>query len=297
MFLYITSSRGLFKYNIVKKVFEKILSNWNKGLFSRPSKGFFGISHFTSKNYIVCASRENFNKEIKYEKSTSSTIHIIDITKNIVKEKIIIDNILDIHQIFYNNNLLFLTETGKNRIQILNIENKKVENFIDVGEVRNDINHLNAVTIYNDKLLIGLNNGNIKNLNRNSQIIEVNLSILGKLKNFDALKHGFVNNLKDVYETHDIEKYNDDFLISSSNTGKIYSLKQKKFIKDIKPWTRGIAIGDKNIYIGKSGIGKRYNRHSRYYNGEIFVLDKINLEIKEIIKVPGIGQLNDIIYV
>ena len=121
MFLYITSSRGLFKYNIVKKVFEKILSNWNKGLFSRPSKGFFGISHFTSKNYIACASRENFNKEIKYEKSTSSTIHIIDTTKNIVNDKIIVNNILDIHQISYNNNLLFLTETGKNRIQILNI--------------------------------------------------------------------------------------------------------------------------------------------------------------------------------
>ena len=297
MFLYITSSRGLFKYNIVKKVFEKILSNWNKGLFSRPSKGFFGISHFTSKNYIACASRENFNKEIKYEKSTSSTIHIIDTTKNIVNDKIIVNNILDIHQISYNNNLLFLTETGKNRIQILNIENKKVENFIDVGEVRNDINHLNAVSIFNNILLIGLNNGNIKNLKRNSQIIEVDLSILDKLKNFDALKYGVINNLEDVYETHDIEKFNDDFLISSSNTGKIYSLQQKKFIKDIKPWTRGIAIGDKNIYIGKSGIGKRDNRHSRYYDGEIFVLDKITLEIKEIIKVPGIGQLNDILYI
>ena len=297
MFLYITSSRGLFKYNIVKKVFEKILSNWNKGLFSRPSKGFFGISHFTSKNYIACASRENFNKEIKYEKSTSSTIHIIDTIKNIVKDKIIVNNILDIHQISYNNNLLFLTETGKNRIQILNIENKKVENFIDVGEVRNDINHLNAVSVFNNILFIGLNNGNIKNLKRNSQIIEVNLSILDKLKNFDALKYGVINNLEDVYETHDIEKFNDDFLISSSNTGKIYSLQQKKFIKDIKPWTRGIAIGDKNIYIGKSGIGKRDNRHNRYYDGEIFVLDKINLEIKEIIKVPGIGQLNDILYI
>ena len=44
-------------------------------------------------------------------------------------------------------------------------------------------------------------------------------------------------------------------------------------------------------------MGKRKFRHSRYYNGEIFVLDKFNLNVIKKIVISKIGQLNDIIYV
>ena len=35
----------------------------------------------------------------------------------------------------------------------------------------------------------------------------------------------------------------------------------------------------------------------KYYNGEIFVLDKSNFKIAKKIVIPKIGQLNDIIYI
>ena len=80
------------------------------------------------------------------------------------------------------------------------------------------------------------------------------------------------------------QKFANDYLISSSGLGKIYSLNYKKFIIDIGPWTRGITIGPNNIYIGKSGFGKRKQRHSRYYNGEVFILDRISFNIKKKIR-------------
>ena len=110
------------------------------------------------------------------------------------------------------------------------------------------------------------------------------------------MKVGTLENLHNVFHTHDLEKYNDDYLISSSNLGKIYSYNKKKFIIDIKSWTRGIAINSKHIFIGKSGIGKRKLRHSRYYDGEVYVLDKFNFNFVKKIVIPKIGQLNDIVY-
>ena len=106
-----------------------------------------------------------------------------------------------------------------------------------------------------------------------------------------------LENLNGVFHTHDMEKFDDDYLISSSNLGKIYSYNKKKFIKDINPWTRGITVSNTQLFIGKSGMGKRKFRHSRYYNGEIFVLDKFNLNIIKKVVISKIGQLNDIIYV
>ena len=44
-------------------------------------------------------------------------------------------------------------------------------------------------------------------------------------------------------------------------------------------------------------MGKRKSRHSRYYDGEIFILDKSSLNFIKKIIIPKIGQLNDIIYV
>ena len=117
------------------------------------------------------------------------------------------------------------------------------------------------------------------------------------MKSFDVLDQKYLENLNGVFHTHDMEKFDDDYLISSSNLGKIYSYNKKKFIKDINPWTRGITSSNTQLFIGKSGMGKRKFRHSRYYDGEIFVLDKFSLNIIKKIVISKIGQLNDIIYV
>ena len=70
----------------------------------------------------------------------------------------------------------------------------------------------------------------------------------------------------------------------------------KKFIIDIKPWTRGIAFNSDYIFIGKSGMGKRKSRYSRYYDGEVHFIQRSNFNFVKKIVIPKIGQLNDIIY-
>ena len=47
-----------------------------------------------------------------------------------------------------------------------------VETFINIGPNRNNYNHVNAVYVDKNKILIGLNNGNKENL-KNAQIIEI----------------------------------------------------------------------------------------------------------------------------
>ena len=296
MNLFITTSRGVYKYNLINDDITQIISNWNKGLFRKPSKGFFGIFYNKPNNELIFASREKLSKDICYEKSTDSIIYFYDISKKEFTKKIIVKNLLDLHQITVFKNFIFLTETGKNRIQVLNSLNSKIEFFINIGNIRNDLNHINAIHIDKNFLYVGLNNGHVKNEFKNAQLIKIPVEQLLKLKSFDALNPNNLINLDGVYHTHDIEEFEDDFLISSSNLGKIFSLNKKKFIIDVKPWTRGIAIGSNQIFLGKSGMGKRKLRHSRYYDGEIIILNKSNFSFIKKIIIPKIGQLNDIVY-
>ena len=296
MNLFITSSRGVYQYNLQNNTISKIIGNWHKGIFKIPSKGFFGTCLSYSNNKIIFASRENFI-HTNYEKSTDVIVHIYDFKNKVVMNRIIINNLYDVHQITSYKNLIFITETGKNRIQVLNIETNSIEFFIEIGKIRDDKNHINAINIDDNFLFIGLNNGHKKNFFKNAQLIKIPTFKLYQNKTIDALDVGTLEDLDNVFHTHDIEKFDDDYLISSSNLGKIYSYNKKKFIKDINPWTRGIAVSNTQLFIGKSGMGKRKFRHSRYYDGEIFVLDKFSLNIIKKIVISKIGQLNDIIYV
>ena len=297
MYLFISTSRGVYKYDLKKDLITKIIGNWEKGFFKKPSKGFFGICSNEIQNEIIFASRERLSKEIDYEKSTDTIIYFYNFINKTISKSILVKNLLDVHQITFFKDFVFLTETGKNRIQILNSLTNKIEFFIDIGKIRNDINHINAINIDQNYLYIGLNNGHEKNDFKNAQVIKIPMNEILNLKSFDAYQKKNLVNLDGVYHTHDFEKFANDYLISSSGLGKIYSFNNKKFIIDVGPWTRGITIGPNDIFIGKSGFGKRKQRHSRYYNGEVFFLDINSFNIKKKIIIPKIGQLNDIIYV
>ena len=75
MCLYITTSKGLYNYNIKAKKLTKVISNWHKGIFNKPSKGFFGICADNDKKQIITASRENISKNLTYNKSTDLILH------------------------------------------------------------------------------------------------------------------------------------------------------------------------------------------------------------------------------
>ena len=294
MCLYLTTSKGLYKYNLKENILIKIIGNWSKGLFKKPSKGFFGICEDNNKNQIITASREKFSIKNFYNKSTDLLLHFYDPINKIVVDKVAVKNIYDVHQIFYHNMKIYLTDTGKNRVQIYNCETKKIESFIDIGPNRNNYNHVNAIYVDKNKILIGLNNGNKENL-KNAQIIEIDPKNIAN-NNLDAFNVGKIIELKDIFHTHDIEKIGDDYFVSASEDGNLISLNQLSAIKKLPIWTRGITKNKDYIFIGKSGIASRKLRHSRYYDGMVSVLSRNDLNLVNELNIPKIGQLNDILY-
>ena len=58
MYLFITTSRGVYKYNLKNDDIKQIISNWNKGLLRKPSKGFFGIFFNKANHELIFASEK-----------------------------------------------------------------------------------------------------------------------------------------------------------------------------------------------------------------------------------------------
>ena len=120
MDLFITSSRGVYQYNLKNNKISKIIGNWHKGIFKFPSKGFFGACLSNYNNNIIFASRENLTRvTMKIYRCCNSYFNLIN---GVTKNKIIINNLYDVHQIISYKNFIFITETGKNRIQVLNLK-------------------------------------------------------------------------------------------------------------------------------------------------------------------------------
>ena len=94
MYLFISTSRGVYKYDLKKDLITKIIGNWEKGFFKKPSKGFFGICSNEIQNEIIFASRENLSKYINYEKSTDTIIYFYNYKKKEIIKKIVVYNLL-----------------------------------------------------------------------------------------------------------------------------------------------------------------------------------------------------------
>ena len=127
----------------LKQINKKIISIYEKGLFRKPSKGFFGISKLSNKNILITSWSENFSKNIKFNKSTDLILHFYDVLNSKIIKKILINNIFDSHQIFYFKNKIFITETGKNQVQIFCLKENIIIKKILIGNIRKDINHVN----------------------------------------------------------------------------------------------------------------------------------------------------------
>ena len=296
MCLYITTSKGLYNYDLRKNKLKKIIGNWHKGIFKKPSKGFFGICFDDNKKQIITVSREKLTISDLYDKSTDLILHFYDPMSQLKVDEKIIYNIYDVHQIFYFNKKIYLTDTGKNRIQIYNCVTKKIESFINIGIDRKNLNHVNAIFADKNEILIGLNNGNKENF-KNAQIIKINTNkTYDSDLSIDAYDKGKIIELNNIYHTHDLEHIDNDFFVSASEDGNLVSLNKLTAVKSLPKWTRGISKSNNHIYVGKSGLASRKLRHSRYYDGMISVLDRKTFNLIKELNIPKIGQLNDILY-
>jgi len=293
--LYISSSTGIFSYNPDSGKVSQILSNKNRsGFFSKKSHGFFGIC-IDKNNHLIVASREKLGTPKAGKPTTDTGLHYIDPMTNTNSTIGYIKDIHDVHQIGIFNEVVFLSDTGKNRIIAYDITEKKIVCTINFGIIREDINHINAITIHENQIIVGLNNRGIKP----SEILTLPLSLIENHTTVeDAFEHAIeLKSLAPYTNTHDIEPFNDDFLICSSHDSLVFNSNTLKPVVKSDSWVRGISCSSQHIWVAQSIFAKRSKRHSRSINGSVLKINSKTLEIEDIITIPETGQINDLQYV
>lgn len=294
--LYITASTGVFSYAPDSGKISHVMTNKNRnGFFSKKSHGFFGICFHNESNQLITASREKLGTKNAGKPTTDTGLHYIDPISNTYRTFAYIKDLHDVHQIDVSGNTILLTDTGKNRIIAYNISNGSVSCIINFGSVRYDIHHINAVTIINDKILVGMNNGGDKS----SEILEFPLSIIDNNNEIDDAFEKAINIIKlsPYTNTHDIEPYNDSFLVCSSHDSLVIDSSTVKPVIHSKHWVRGITQNDKHIWVGQSIYAKRNKRHSKNLDGSILKINSETMEIENTITIPGTGQINDLLWI
>ena len=291
--IYITTSNGVYALDVDSGKSQCILGNKHTaGLFKKKARGYFGITFHENSGKIIVASREKLGTK-KHDKPTTDTkLHAIDpIT---FKHELIttILDVHDVHQITSSEQFIYLSDTGKNRVIVYDMETDKTHCIINIGKQRNDINHINALRIMDKTLLIGLNNRG-----RESAILSLDITDITKHKNseFDALESGSVKNTKNVSNSHDLEPYNDTILCCSSHDGKVIDTSDAKVIISEENWVRGMTIKQDVLWVGASMFATRKKRHSKALDGAVHKYNLADYSLIESYKLNESGQINDMI--
>lgn len=203
-------------------------------------------------------------------------------------------NVHDVHQIAACGSFVYLTDTTRNRIVVYNVEKGKTVSTIDIGDERKDINHVNALCVDKNFLLVGLNNRG----NKDAQILKINLDRLDdSRKNQRGDLIGESIELPNRVHTHDILPYKDDYLVSASHDGIIFKAKSNMDCVAGGGWVRGLAKTGNTLWAGESKKAERNMRHSSELSGAVNIYDGDTFERIGSIELPGAGQVNDLLFV
>lgn len=291
--IFITTSNGVFGLQADDQISRLVLPREKKFLFFRKgSGGFFGIApHPAGDSYIV-ASREKLGTP-RHDKPWTD-VRLYRIWKDHGRAPEVLADIYDIHdvhQIANQGNLVLLTDTGKNRIGIYNLDSYTTTTM-DVGPERADINHLNALHVTEHGVLLGLNNRG----NKPAEILTVPASAFENPESdADALNFGSLETLGDQLHTHDIEPFGDDYLYSASHEGRVHRRSTREAILHCGDWVRGLAVNDDGLWVGASALADRANRHREDLDGEVHLYDPQSLELIKTWPLEKAGQVNDIV--
>jgi len=292
---YITCSNGVYYYTNEMDSPVRILSTKKfLGLFRRKGYCFFGIVHHEKSNRILVASRERHGTKKHGKPTTDMALYAIDMQTNNSKIIAHIQDVHDVHQMAIKDDLVFITDSGKNRIPVYDLNSKDKVTMINIGDKREDINHVNALHIFSEYLFVGLNNRGEKN----SEILKISLKDCFGSDRYqvNALEKAEVLSLEDITHSHDIELYGEKFLVSCSHKGDVYTVPGSELLLHIGNWTRGLALGENTLWVGSSEQSNRKNRHKESIDGEVSIFDLMppNKLLKKI-KLVSAGQVNDIL--
>jgi hypothetical protein len=294
--IYITASTGVFAYNPENKTTTQVMSNkYRPGFFRKKSHGYFGICHDTKHNRVIVASREKLGTPKADKPTTDAGLHAIDPVTNTFQTLGYVMDVHDVHQIDIHDDVVFLTDTGKNRVIGYNLRSNNISSTINFGQAREDIHHINAVTIHGEQMLVGLNNRGEKA----SEILSLPLSLVMQQSLIDdAFEHATeIKSLAPHTNTHDIEPYKNTLLVSSSHKSMVIDSSTSQPLITGENWLRGLTHDNQYLWVGQSHYAKRARRHSKSLDGTMLKIDSNSLQITDIITIPGTGQINDLQYV
>lgn len=294
--VFITTSNGVYRIDPrtgeVRLALPRRRGWW---IFRRGGMGFFGIDFHEKSGRVIAASRERLGTPKKGKPTTDMKLYAIDPDSLRSEEIAEIRDVHDVHQIAITGDTVFLTDCGLNRVPVYDLIAGEIVTTINIGTEREDINHVNAVHAGDDELLIGLNNRG----ERPAEIIRLDMGSLEDPPDvIPARKEGEVIELDGIRHTHDIEPAGERLLVCSSFEGIVYDAARGEKLFHVQDWTRGIAVGDSELWVGSSEMADRSKRHREDLDGAVHVFEADEpWRLIRSYQLEGAGQVNDIILV
>jgi len=205
-------------------------------------------------------------------------------------------SIRQVHQILVVKDKLFITETYIDKIWCLHLELKfklSVVVHLKSNLVPRKVNtySLNALCERDGNLYIGFNN---HTRNAISGVAKLPLDTtnynqtIRKLP-YTELKHG-------IKDSHDLEPYEDDILITASRQGFIYSLDNEDILFNTeRKWVRGLAISEHGVWVGYSPFAIRENRFNTALQCSVNLFSHKDFRhVKQV--TLHVGQIRDLMY-
>ncbi|MGH8226135.1 MAG: hypothetical protein ACRER1_08300 [Gammaproteobacteria bacterium] len=294
--LFATTSNGVYYCDVAGRQVRRILGNRrHAGMFKPEARGYFGIARHTPTNGVLVASRERsfarFNKladRVRLDLIDPATFHSTLLAT--------VSDVHDVHQIAWHDGRLFLTDTGKNRIVIHDLADDS-RRTANLGDVREDINHINALLVRDGLLYVGLNNRGIAPaILLRLPLTDLYAATDGKTP--DLMKIAERIGFDKVMYTHDLEPDKDGRLFAClSYEGGVFDVASERRILSVGDWTRGLAFGPSSLWVGTSELAGRKQRHSEKLDGAISLYSLPDLELMNRLVLHKAGQVNDLLYV
>jgi hypothetical protein len=289
----ITTSNGVFRLRAEDPASRLVLPR-HRGFwfFRRGSGGFFGIAPHPEGDSFLAASREKLGTPRHDKPWTDTRLYRIWKDEQRLPAAVAdLRDVHDVHQIATARDLVLLTDTGKNRVTVHDLATGSTR-ALNVGPERRDINHVNALHVQGDEVLVGLNNRGDKP----AEILTVPLAGLASAAaGADLLQLGRIETLGEQLHTHDIEPFGDDHLYCASHAGRVHRRSTREPILHCGDWVRGLAVGPEGLWVGASALAERSERHREDKDGQVHLYDPATLELKRSWQLTGAGQVNDIV--
>jgi len=299
--IYISASNGIYSYDDAARKVSVIMDNNYRGgffgslfggLFAKKSHGYFGICYSEYSDEIIVSSREKLGTPRAGKPTTDCGIHAINPVTDEYRTIGYVKDVHDVHQIAVWKSQLLLTDTGKNRVVVYDIDARRITCMINIGNDREDINHVNAVTVLGNKVYIGLNNRG----NTDSEILVMPADVLESgFEEVDAESVCSTITLQGIRHTHDVEPFGETFLVSVSHDSRVIAADTLAPVFDGENWVRGLCIKDDNLWIGQSHFAKRSKRHKKVNDGALIQYDLAGSAILQNVTLNDAGQINDLI--